>query len=406
MEYHFVYLSEVDISVDNGRGINEREFVRALLEQHGDSVTCILPRPAHPDRYQDAGIEYVTPHGGSAVPYGLHLTDSFRRLRAVHAKRPVSGLVTRLEVVPFVPFLAQRWLDVPIILKTLAVYGVFGHHDRSFRPHRMASRAMAPAFRSTIEGCLVADTVGEAMAEWTRSQFSLAHDQLVVIPNGANTDMFIPGESHAAKRALGVERFDTLIGYVGILGPDRGLDLLIEEVHTLRSQGLHVGLLLVGDGPIRGELEALVQRRNLGEHIVFHGQIPYDEVPGVMQALDMGVDLSLLHLKVDAEREIPASFSQKLAQYLASGVPVVAWDLPDTRFVTGESVGRLVPVGEPLAVCQAVSELAHLPPAARAELKKRCRTVAEEQFSIRELVRRRFELWENRVMENGNGASR
>ena len=72
----FVYLTEVDISVDNGPGINEREFVSALLRRHRDEVVCVLPEPQRPEVFYDAGIRYVAAHHRQPLKYVGYLRES------------------------------------------------------------------------------------------------------------------------------------------------------------------------------------------------------------------------------------------------------------------------------------------------------------------------------------------
>jgi glycosyltransferase involved in cell wall biosynthesis len=397
MGYHFVYLSEVDISIDNGRGINEREFVRSLLEAFPDAITCILPRPEYSERFSDARIEYVQKHSGSAFRYGLHLHDAYRRLRRIHAARQVSGLVTRLGVAPFVPLLARERLGIPTILKTLLVAEVFGARPLA-KMHRVVTRSLSRVFRAVIEGCALADTVGVSVAEWTWRHYRIPKNRLVVIPNGANTDFFIPGDRLEARRALGLEHFGTLVGYIGILAAERNLEVLVEAMARLK--GSDVGLLLVGSGPLRRALEELASHLGVGDRVIFLGQIDYRDVPKVTRALDVAIDLSLQRLRVTNGEAIPVSFSQKLAQYLATGVPVLAWDLPDTRVVIENDVGRLVPLEEPKAVGRALAELVSLPTEAREAMRRRSRHVAERDFSYRELVRKRMALWKAAVPQS------
>jgi glycosyltransferase involved in cell wall biosynthesis len=398
MEHHFVYLSEIDVTIDNGRGINEREFARSLVEAFPDEITCILPRPEHPDRFSAPSIEYVRNHSASALRYGLHLQDAYRRLRTVHARRPVSGLITRLGVAPLVPLLARERLGIPTILKTLMVYG-FSHEVFSTgwlpKPHRVVSWTLGPVFRSVLEGCAVADTPGEAVAEWTRRHYRIAKDRLVVIPNAANTDVFVPGNRLGARRILGLERFDRLVGYTGILAAERNLDVVVQAIAGLRRPD--VALLMVGAGPLQSALEKLADHLGVRDRVIFVGHIDYHQVPTVMQALDVAIDLSLVRLRVGDGDVIPASFSQKLPQYLATGVPVLAWSLPDTRFIEEHDVGRVVPLEQPAAVGTALAELLDLPAEAKEAMGRRSRRIAEWEFSFRNLVRKRMVLWKASV---------
>jgi glycosyltransferase involved in cell wall biosynthesis len=405
MAHHFVYLSEIDITIDNGSSINEREFVRSLVETYPDEVTCILPRPRHPDRFGAPGLEYIRNHSAWAIPYGLHLADAYRRLRAVHARRPVSGLITRLGVAPLIPLIARKRLGIPTFLKTLMVHGfiheVF-NNGRLPKPHRVVSWSLASLFRSVVEGCALADAPGEAVADWTRRQYRIPEDRLVVIPNAANTDMFVPGDRLQARRALGLEGFDRLVGYTGILRAERNLEVAIQAISSLQKR--NVALLIVGSGPLRSTLENLAQDLGVSDRVIFVGQMHYSRMPAVMRALDVAIDLSLISLRVGDGSVIPASFSQKLAQYLATGVPVLAWTLPDTRFIEEHHVGRVVPREQPAAaVGAALAQLLELPPEETEAMGRRARHIAERDFSIRNSVRKRMGLWKASVSRGVRG---
>jgi hypothetical protein len=72
-----VYLSEIDVSIDNGgRGINEREFVRSLVEAFPDEATCIFPgrsiQTASPWAWSAStglsGIPGSWPRSGTSTP--------------------------------------------------------------------------------------------------------------------------------------------------------------------------------------------------------------------------------------------------------------------------------------------------------------------------------------------------
>src|SRR5207248_455768 len=75
----------------------------------------------------------------------------------------------------------------------------------------------------------------------------------------------------AAKARLGIPPQRLLIGAVGRLSAEKGFDLLIHSVDRLLGLGLDVGLILVGEGEQRAELQALVTKLGRSDRIQLLG---------------------------------------------------------------------------------------------------------------------------------------
>ncbi|MGH7507828.1 MAG: hypothetical protein ACRELX_19400, partial [Longimicrobiales bacterium] len=110
----FVYITEFDISVDNGPGINERQFVAVLRKNHAGQVVCVAPAPAHPETFRDPGVEYVFPHRGSPVRYLGFLAAACVRVLRIRRMCRVDGLVCRLGITPILPFVLRGVLRTPV----------------------------------------------------------------------------------------------------------------------------------------------------------------------------------------------------------------------------------------------------------------------------------------------------
>ena len=404
----FLYVTEVDISIDNGPGINEREFVRALRAEYADEVICVLPYPSRPDVHHDPGIEYVFSPRRRAHRYPAYLVSAFRRIRRLKRRHGIAAVAFRMGITPVLPLAVSRGLGVPIILKTLLLYAIFGEDER-FKGSRTTvanivsrvGQVLKPGYRSVVRRCILADTANEAYAEWLRERFELSGDRLLVIPNGFNPDVFSAGDAGAAKRALGLDEFDYIMGYVGRFSGIRHVDRLIHCVAAL-ADSVNVGLVLVGDGPDRNALETLARSCGVEDRVRFVGTIPYSEVPHYMQSFDVALDLTLVTVKVrDGERH--ASFSQKIAQYLGAGIPVVALDTPDTRFLKDEQIGAVVPIDEPAALVGAVEALLRGMPEERDALRDRVRQYAAARLTAGRVTALRVDAWRRAV---GSGATR
>lgn len=393
-ERHFVYLTEADVSVNYGRGINEREFVRSLLEQFEDEVTCIVPEPAEPENFSDPRLVYVKPHRHSGIFYPRYLLSAWRRILAIHSARSLEALVIRLDVTPLIPYLVQNVLGVPVILKGLINRQSFGQREYgSFGLTDLAKRIFRPMFRTVIEEAVAADTVSGTIAEGLQQEFELEYG-LEVIPNGANLDLFQPGSQADARRALGLDRFDSLVGYVGTITEFRELDVLAEAFKKTVSGG-NVGLVFVGDGPYRGDLERKCSDLGIMKKVHFTGWIPYDQIPRCLRALDIGVDLSRVPFEYGGTMKF-ATYSQKLAQYLGSGVPVLAWKMDDTAYLEHEDIGAVATPGDVTALAAGLERLLSgtVDHQVRSE---RTRRYAEEHLAASALVERRMNMWRKAV---------
>lgn len=122
---------------------------------------------------------------------------------------------------------------------------------------------------------------------------------------------------------------------VGRLVHLEGQSLLVEAVARLRSEGLPVDLVLVGDGPKRSELEEQVRRLGLDDHVSFAGAVGQDEI------LDHYRAASLFCLPSFAE-----GLPVVLMEAMAVGLPVVTTRIMGVPELVEDGVsGRLVAPG-------------------------------------------------------------
>jgi len=111
--------------------------------------------------------------------------------------------------------------------------------------------------------------------------------------------------------------------YQGALNVGRGLELLIEAFASVDAC-----LLIIGDGDIRAQLEAMVDQLNLRGKVIFLGKIPYNNLPAYTQLATIGVSL---------EEDLGASYHyclpNKLFDYIQAGKPVLVSDLPEMKAI-------------------------------------------------------------------------
>ena len=119
-------------------------------------------------------------------------------------------------------------------------------------------------------------------------QRNIPADKLIVIPNGANIDMFTfnQGERNRIRRELGLEHKFIAI-YAGIHGLAQGLETILEAARLLHSSP-EIHFLLIGDGPKKAEILALAKEYNL-PNLTLLPEKPRELIPAYLSAADVAL---------------------------------------------------------------------------------------------------------------------
>ena len=151
----------------------------------------------------------------------------------------------------------------------------------------------------------------------------------------------------AADHALRGER-KFLCCWVGMMGRQDRVDLLLHAIaHIVHDLGrTDCGFAIVGDGECLAEARAQSARLGLQSWVEFPGWLPEDQVFSYLATADLGLDTSL-------QGEISPV---KLLEYMAFGLPFVAFDIAETR-VMGKDASVLVPPGDVESYAQQVAAL-------------------------------------------------
>jgi glycosyltransferase involved in cell wall biosynthesis/SAM-dependent methyltransferase/GT2 family glycosyltransferase len=167
----------------------------------------------------------------------------------------------------------------------------------------------------------------------------------------------------------------------------KGHRVLLDAVGRLARDGHAVDVDLVGDGPLRGELERQAARLNLVDHVRFLGALTEPEVAGVVDGADVFVLASRIQRDGDTDG-IPVA----LMEAMASGLPVVASDVSGVpELVRDGETGLLAPVDDDAALADALRSILHDADAAIARARAG-RALVEERFAVAGEAARLLEL--------------
>lgn len=235
------------------------------------------------------------------------------------------------------PILLRRQVhDPPIVVTYHMDASAEGAKGLSFRAHRLflQHRLLAHAAR------VIVSSLDYALHASLGSFFDRHADRVVELPFGTDTDVFIPGAPE--KQRYDIPPDAPVVGFVG--GLDRahafkGLSSLLEAFSRLDAS---VFLLVVGDGDLRPQFERFAKALGVDARVRFTGRLPADELPRAYRSMDVFAFPST---------NAAEAFGLAALEAQASGIPVVASDLPGLRTVVahGES-GWLVPPNRPEAL--------------------------------------------------------
>lgn len=158
------------------------------------------------------------------------------------------------------------------------------------------------------------------------------------IPNGCDATIFHPRDRNEARAALGIHADAELVVYVGRLVPEKGLRELLGAMATLAPQRPKLQLALVGEGPMRAELDAKV-----AADPTLRVHLPGAQGPHEVARWMAASDLVTLPSYSEGHPNV-------LVEALACGRPVVATPVGGIPEVVDADCGLLVAARDPVAL--------------------------------------------------------
>ena len=209
-----------------------------------------------------------------------------------------------------------------------------------------------------------------AFAATLREAFGVPEQRIVRLLDAVDTERFCPGhpvEDLVARYGLHGKK---VVGFLGVLTPYQGVDLLLEAVPRVVSRCPEAHFLIMG----YPNVERYRQRAaalGILRHTTFTGRLPYAEAPRHLCLLRVAVSPKLSETEANG----------KLLNYMAAALPTVVFDTPVSRELLGDD-GVYVPPGDAAALADALASLLADPERARRlglRLRERaCRLYGQE----------------------------
>lgn len=224
-----------------------------------------------------------------------------------------------------------------------------------------------------------------ANSKWVAEQAAASgapREKLAVVYEGAEVPpRFTPEQRWAARQEWKIAEGAPLLGCVGVLLPDKGQEWLIRALAELRKEFPAVRLLLAGDGPCRGRLEALARELNVTDAMIFAGFVT--EVEKVYAALDVFLLPSFFE-----------ALNNSLLAAMSYEIPSIAFDRGALgEIIEDEVSGFLVKAADAAAMQQAATRILRDPAKAK-KIGEAGRRRVEEEFSADKMVEEMIRVYE------------
>ena len=244
------------------------------------------------------------------TPIAIPVNDSVARITlSFHLANQVAAIIAdeRFDVLhfhePLMPALPMTMLRI----STTANVGTFHAFARSNVGYYYGRPLLQPYLAHLHRGIAVSEPARSFVNKY------FPDFPLRVIPNGVDLDLFRPGL--APIRHLRDENLNIL--FVGRLEKRKGLGDLLRAYRAMVPRVPRSRLIIVGDGPLRGSVESYVARHRL-PNVVMAGYVPESVKPRYYNSADIFC----------APATGAESFGIVLLEALASGLPVVATEVP------------------------------------------------------------------------------
>jgi len=170
--------------------------------------------------------------------------------------------------------------------------------------------------------------------------------KVITVNNGINIEHFNNYNNKSRN-----EKSETVIAYIAGLYPWKGHYYYIKAAEIVIDKYPKTKFLIIGDGPLRAELERKVQEMKLNNNILFLGKIQSIEIPELLKEVDIGVSSSLTE-----------QFPYSIIELMAASKPVVATNVGCIyKMIIDDETGYLIPSKDYISLANAIIKLLNNP---------------------------------------------
>ncbi len=311
------------------------QIMKGLPKETFNVLSCCSLSTEQEDELRASGVRIITTHLSEYNPIivVLELSKIYRseKIHIVHSQGGRAVFYSRM---------AARFAKSPVVVNTSTM--LVEHYDVG-----LAKKAFYTLCDRMTEG--VVDrfiAVSESLREDLVTHHRIHPDKVLTIYNGIELDQYkarVEGAERVRREFL-MKEDQFLVGTIGRLVYQKGLDSFLKAVPKVLDAFPNTTIVLIGDGPLKGELESLSKELGVLEKCIFAGF--REDIRDILSALDVFALPSILE-----------GHPVVILEAMAMEKPIVATDINGVREgIENGRTGILVPPGDPQALGEAINE--------------------------------------------------
>jgi glycosyltransferase involved in cell wall biosynthesis len=322
---------------DGAEGIHIRAIVDAWRESgHDVLVSALVGAENDPSEPTESAARWARVK--RRIPralyewaeIGYNAVGLARLLRAGHGFRP-DFIYDRYVTFDAAAVVAARVLGCPVVVEANAPLAFERARYETLRYPRLA-RWFERRILSGADLAVVVSTPLKSHFE----RIGVPAAKIRVLPNGADPRRFRPEIDGAETRRRHGLADSVVVGFSGSLRDWHGVDLLLEAVARAAARAPALRVLVVGDGPLRGELEREARDPRLAGRVAFAGRVSHELMPEHLAAMDIPV----------SPRATFYASPMKVLEYMATGRAPVAPRMANLEDIVEDGADGLLFVPE------------------------------------------------------------
>lgn len=292
------------------------KLLKEGLERLGHTVIVVTADAGTFHHYIKDGVLYCpAARVKRFYNYGVAAPLSRTRLKMVADFKPDIIHIHNEFGIGLSGMLIAKHLKIPLVYTLHTMYDEYVYYVAPRHLYKMAKRVSHRYTKFLAENAQALTGPSEKCRLYFQ-QVGVNKD-VNVIPNAVELDAFMPEnipleKQLAFREKFGIPKERMLACFVGRLGREKSVDVLLDywAAAIKPEEGIH--LLIVGDGPVRQDLTEQAERLGIGEMVTFTGAVPHEELPPYYASCDCYITASLSDTN-----------SISMLEGMATGLPVL-----------------------------------------------------------------------------------